>query len=304
MHGTWPSTQLGEPTAERHAGVLRPGAAARRPPVRVRARPDAVGGGRVAGQRGHHLSAAEPAAPGPPGEHVLAGVRGRAAATLLPAHRRRTARAGRLQRRMGPVPGCRRRTTDSTGRRAMNVHSDELVDDYLRRLDAAASALPAHRREELISEIRDHLEEAMRREPASDEAAVRNVLERLGLPEEIVSAAQDPAPPGHLVAPYRETNGSAIVSVLLGVLWFAWIGSVLALFFGYRARREIKNSAGRQKGSGLATVGIILGWIGIAILLAGVAAGVVLVASSAGSSGGTPVPAHSRGGTPVPVHSP
>ncbi len=35
----------------------------------------------------------------------------------------------------------------------MNVHSDELVDDYLRRLDAAASALPAHRREELISEI-------------------------------------------------------------------------------------------------------------------------------------------------------
>ncbi len=186
----------------------------------------------------------------------------------------------------------------------MNVHSDELVDDYLRRLDAAASALPAHRREELISEIRDHLEEAMRREPASDEAAVRNVLERLGSPEEIVSAAQDPAPPGHLVAPYRETNGSAIVSVLLGVLWFAWIGSVLALFFGYRARREIKNSAGRQKGSGLATVGIILGWIGIAILLAGVAAGVVLVASSAGSSGGTPVPAHSRGGTPVPVHSP
>jgi Domain of unknown function (DUF4190) len=54
------------------------------------------------------------------------------------------------------------------------------------------------------------------------------------------------------------------------VLWFAGIGAVLALVFGYRARREINNSAGRQTGSGLATAGIILGWIGITILVAGV----------------------------------
>jgi uncharacterized membrane protein len=171
----------------------------------------------------------------------------------------------------------------------MNVHTDPLVDDYLRRLDAAASALPAHRRDELITEIRDHLQEALRQAPAGDEAAVRNVLERLGPPEEIVAAATDPAPPDQLVAPYRETNGSAIVSVLLGVLWFAGIGSVLALIFGYRARREIKSSAGTQKGSGLATTGIILGWIGVAILAAGVAAGVA-IAVAASASSGTPVP--------------
>ena len=176
----------------------------------------------------------------------------------------------------------------------MNVHTDPLVDDYLRRLDAAASALPAHQREELISEIRDHLQEALRQAPASDEAAVRNVLERLGPPEEIAAAAADPAPPGHLVAPVRETNGSAIASVLLGVLWLAGIGSLLALVFGYRARREIKNSAGSQKGSGMATAGIILGWIGIAILLIVVAGGAALVAGSAGNGGGAPVPVPSH----------
>jgi uncharacterized membrane protein len=115
----------------------------------------------------------------------------------------------------------------------MNVHTDPLVDDYLRRLDAAASALPAHQREELISEIRDHLQEALRREPASDEASVRNLLERLGPPEEIAAAAADPAPPGHLVAPVRETNGSAVASVQLAVLWLAGVGSLLALVFGY-----------------------------------------------------------------------
>ena len=173
----------------------------------------------------------------------------------------------------------------------MNVHTDPLVDDYLRRLGAAASALPAHRRDELISEIRGHLQEALRQAPANDEAAVRNVLERLGPPEEIVDAATDPAPPGQLAAPFRQTNGLAIVSVLLAVLWFAGIGSVLALVFGYRARREIKNSAGSQTGSGLAIAGIIIGWIGIAILVAGAAAGVLALLVASGSSGGTPLPA-------------
>jgi hypothetical protein len=54
---------------------------------------------------------------------------------------------------------------DPSGRQAMNVITDPLVDDYLRRLDAAASALPAHRRGELVSEIRDHLQEALRQTP-------------------------------------------------------------------------------------------------------------------------------------------
>jgi hypothetical protein len=152
----------------------------------------------------------------------------------------------------------------------MNMHTDPLVDDYLRRLDAAASALPAHRRDELVSQIRDHLQEALRQVPAGDKAAVRNVLERLGPPEEIAAAATEPAPPAQLGAGFSQVNGLAIASVLLAVLWFAGIGAVLALIFGYRARREIENSAGSQTGSGLATAGIILGWIGITILVAGV----------------------------------
>ena len=84
----------------------------------------------------------------------------------------------------------------------MNVHTDPLVDDYLRRLDAAASALPAHQRDELVSQIRDHLEEALRRTPPGDKAAVRNILERLGPPEEIAAAA-DP-PPEEIVVVCRD----------------------------------------------------------------------------------------------------
>jgi hypothetical protein len=148
----------------------------------------------------------------------------------------------------------------------MKVHTDPLVDDYLRRLDAAASTLPADQRDELVSEIRDHLEEALRQTPAGDQAAVRNALERLGSPEEIAAAAADPAP-GQPAGAASQINGFAIASVLVAVLWFAGLGAVLALVFGYRARRQIKDSADGQPGSGLATAGIILGWIGIAIVV-------------------------------------
>jgi len=168
----------------------------------------------------------------------------------------------------------------------MNVNADPLVEDYLRHLEAVAAVLPEYRRAELLAEIRAHLDEALRQVPAGDEAAVRSVLERLGSPEEIVAAAADPMPDGQFVpfpvpAPAPETNGLAIASLLFGIFWLGGIGSLAALVLGYRARREIRNSAGFQPGSSLATIGIVLGWIGIAALvLAAVAAFFLLAATS------------------------
>ena len=149
----------------------------------------------------------------------------------------------------------------------MNAHTDALVEDYLRRLDAAAATLPPDRRVELVSEIREHLQEGLRQSGTNDEVSVRNLLERLGPPEEIVAEAADPPPPNDMTVPALETNGAAVASVVLGALWLLGIGSVLALLFGYRARREIKSSQPRQTGAGLATAGIVLGWVGIALLL-------------------------------------
>lgn len=42
-----------------------------------------------------------------------------------------------------------------------------------------------------------------------------------------------------------------------------WVGSALALIFGYMAKRQIRESQGTQGGSGVATAGIVLGWIGV-----------------------------------------
>jgi hypothetical protein len=61
------------------------------------------------------------------------------------------------------------------------------------------------------------------------------------------------------------TNGMAIASLVLGILWLYWIGSILALIFGYIAKRQIDESQGRQTGRGMAIAGIVLGWIGVGI---------------------------------------
>jgi uncharacterized membrane protein len=74
------------------------------------------------------------------------------------------------------------------------MQRDPLVDDYLRRLEAAAPGLPRERRRELVAEIEEHIDAALGEGGACDEAAVRNVLERLGPPEEIGAAADPPAP--------------------------------------------------------------------------------------------------------------
>jgi hypothetical protein len=66
-------------------------------------------------------------------------------------------------------------------------------------------------------------------------------------------------------APPRPTNGMAIASLVLGILWLYWLGSILALVFGYIAQQQIKQRG--DAGGGLALAGIVLGWIGVATLV-------------------------------------
>ena len=66
----------------------------------------------------------------------------------------------------------------------------------------------------------------------------------------------------------RSTNGLAIASMVLGILWLYWIGSILAIVFGYVALGQIKRQPGMQ-GRGMAIAGIVLGWVGVAMIVLG-----------------------------------
>ena len=80
-------------------------------------------------------------------------------------------------------------------------------------------------------------------------------------------------------APLRPaTNGLAIAAMVLGILWLYWIGSVLALVFGYIAKNQIDRAGGTQGGRGMAIAGIVLGWVGVGVLT------IVIIAAVASSS--------------------
>jgi hypothetical protein len=106
----------------------------------------------------------------------------------------------------------------------MTTATHPLVDDYLGRLEHAARPLPRHKRDELVAEIRAHLDAGL--EQAATEAEVRNLLNDLGEPANIVAAAQ-PDPPGKRPG----TNG--IVALILLVTGFppfvGWLAGAVLL---------------------------------------------------------------------------
>jgi hypothetical protein len=83
-------------------------------------------------------------------------------------------------------------------------------------------------------------------------------------------------PPGQYPGPYppsgpwgqKSTNGFAIAALVLGIAgWIVCgVGSILAIIFGFIAQGQIRQSEGRQGGEGMAKAGIILGFIGVALI--------------------------------------
>jgi uncharacterized membrane protein len=124
----------------------------------------------------------------------------------------------------------------STEGKAMNTtDTDRLIGDYLRRLEHAAAHLPPTRRAELVADIRGHIDTALRQEPATGEAAVRNVLDRLGPPEDIVEAARAPTPDADRRA------GRLEIAALIGLVipFIGWgVGAVLVFASRVWSRRD------------------------------------------------------------------
>jgi hypothetical protein len=60
--------------------------------------------------------------------------------------------------------------------------------------------------------------------------------------------------------------GLAVASLVLGILWIGWLGSILAVIFGHVALGQIKRARGWKTGRSMAIAGVVLGWIGMATL--------------------------------------
>ena len=73
-----------------------------------------------------------------------------------------------------------------------------------------------------------------------------------------MSSVAAPSPPGTV-----ETSMKAILSLVCGLLFFIPLLFVAAIVLGHLALSEIRKSAGRLKGEGIAKAGLVLGYIQI-----------------------------------------
>lgn len=101
----------------------------------------------------------------------------------------------------------------------MNGTRHRQVDEYLRRLDLSMRDLRAERRDEILTEIDEHISELLAENPAATDAEVRNVLERVGDPEDIAAEATDRLGTGAVARSDRfRTSWTDIAAVALLVL--------------------------------------------------------------------------------------
>lgn len=77
----------------------------------------------------------------------------------------------------------------------------------------------------------------------------------------------------------------SLVSALLGFTFLPVAGSIVALITGYMARSETRSIPPKASGDGLATAGIILGWVQIGLLIIGVCCMIAYLVFSIGAFG-------------------
>jgi uncharacterized membrane protein len=146
------------------------------------------------------------------------------------------------------------------------MDGDTLVREYLGRLEAAAWPLAADRRVELLAEVREHIEAAVSAAGRSDEVTVRNILERLGLPQEIVASEGEPPAVSGSWAAGQQGGGVVassslgaieIIALLLltvGAVFVPFVGPILGLVFVWVSTRWTQ----REKLIATAIVAILL----------------------------------------------
>lgn len=82
----------------------------------------------------------------------------------------------------------------------------------------------------------------------------------------------NPSGPQGYYPPPLPTSTLAIVSLiagLTGLTIFPFLGSIVAIISGMMARGETRAMPPRASGDGLATAGLVLGWIGVGLGVCG-----------------------------------
>jgi Domain of unknown function (DUF4190)/Domain of unknown function (DUF1707) len=117
----------------------------------------------------------------------------------------------------------------------------------------------------------------------------------LALPTADLPAVQRPWP-GPLAQPVpvqgrpQPTNGMAVASLVCGLMQVFSLGitAIPAVILGHMARGQIRRTG--ERGDGMATAGLVLGWLGIAFLVLFVVGVTAMAATHGGAVNAHPIP--------------
>jgi hypothetical protein len=110
----------------------------------------------------------------------------------------------------------------------MDQQAQAVIDEYMHRLRRELNALPRARRNEILEDIQDHIDQSL--DGLASEADARTLLDQLGDPSEIASEARD----RFGVKPARFGARETFALILLALGGFAyligWIAGVILLW--------------------------------------------------------------------------
>lgn len=107
--------------------------------------------------------------------------------------------------------------------------ADRLVSDYLQRLDSALAGVAPDRRDEIVGEIRSHIEEQRAALHDETDADVYNLLERVGEPYALANTARSEAsPPAE--PPHVRSRAGAVEILALVLTPLIWPVGVILLW--------------------------------------------------------------------------
>jgi Domain of unknown function (DUF1707)/Domain of unknown function (DUF4190) len=84
---------------------------------------------------------------------------------------------------------------------------------------------------------------------------------------ELARLTDDVTPPLVFVRSQRQVNVLAVASLVCGLFWIGFVGSLAAVVMGHMALSQIARSRGRQTGRAAALIGTALGYFGLTALL-------------------------------------
>lgn len=123
--------------------------------------------------------------------------------------------------------------------------SGEMIENYLGRLREALRSTPAERREQVVSDVAQHIAEALAEEPDPNEQTVASVLDRIGTPEEIAAALDEDSGADRNSRPHGSRQATpdppAPVRTAVRLMYLGAAISVVAAFGDLLTRSELKS---------------------------------------------------------------